>query len=163
MNFWEYRKSESRWLAVRLGVLATLVAWIIGQEGLSGEADPVTAVAGPGTASPIVEDSLHRSFQPVEVERSAATSEENYPNSSGPPQTGETSVVVAEWAAPREWVAASEKAIDRGVAFLLARQNPNGSWGSARNTKGLNIYAPVPGAHHAFRAAVTGLGVAALV
>ena len=62
-----------------------------------------------------------------------------------------------------EWVAASEKAIDRGIAFLLARQNPNGSWGSARNTKGINVYAPIPGAHHAFRAAVTGLCVAALV
>jgi len=62
-----------------------------------------------------------------------------------------------------EWVAASEKAIDRGIAFLLARQNPNGSWGSARNTKGINVYAPIPGAHHAFRAAVTGLCVAALM
>lgn len=58
---------------------------------------------------------------------------------------------------------AVEEAIDRGVAFLLERQNPNGSWGSPRNTKGLNIYAPVPGAHHAFRAGVTGLCVAALV
>ncbi|GEM_PF-113692 len=58
---------------------------------------------------------------------------------------------------------AIHQSITRGVAFLLARQNPNGSWGSARNTKGLNIYAPVPGAHHGFRAAVTGLCVAALV
>ncbi len=61
------------------------------------------------------------------------------------------------------WPANVEEAIDRGVAFLLARQNPNGSWGSARNTKGINVYAPVPGAHHAFRAAVTGLCTAALV
>lgn len=58
---------------------------------------------------------------------------------------------------------AIDKAIRRGVEFLLERQNPNGSWGSARNTKGLNIYAPVPGAHQAFRAAVTSLCISALV
>jgi hypothetical protein len=59
--------------------------------------------------------------------------------------------------------AAIEASIDRGVAHLLATQNPNGSWGSARQTKGLNIYAPVPGAHDAFRAAVTAMGVTALI
>ena len=58
---------------------------------------------------------------------------------------------------------AIEASIDRGVAFLLADQNANGSWGSARRTKGLNIYAPVPGAHDAFRAAVTAMGITALI
>ena len=56
-----------------------------------------------------------------------------------------------------------QAAIDRGIAFLLQRQNADGSWGSARNTKGLNIYAPVPGAHHAFRTAVTGMCLSALI
>ena len=56
-----------------------------------------------------------------------------------------------------------EKAITRGVDFLLADQNENGSWGSATRTKGLNIYAPIPGAHHAFRAATTSLCVSALI
>ncbi|MCP5550248.1 MAG: terpene cyclase/mutase family protein [Akkermansiaceae bacterium] len=56
-----------------------------------------------------------------------------------------------------------EAAIDRGVAFLLDTQNKNGSWGSAHQTKGLNIYAPVPGAHQAFRTAVTAMGVTALI
>ena len=56
-----------------------------------------------------------------------------------------------------------DAAIEKGVAFLLQRQNPNGSWGSARNTKGLNIYAPVPGAHHAFCAGTTSLCLAALL
>ncbi len=58
---------------------------------------------------------------------------------------------------------AVDEAIRRGVEFLVRRQNKNGSWGSPRNTKGLNIYAPVPGAHHAFRAAVTSLCISALV
>ncbi|MEO1998738.1 MAG: hypothetical protein ABGZ17_26125, partial [Planctomycetaceae bacterium] len=54
-------------------------------------------------------------------------------------------------------------AIQRGIDFLLSNQNSNGSWGSATRTKGLNIYAPVPGAHHAFRAAVTSLCISALL
>jgi len=54
-------------------------------------------------------------------------------------------------------------ALARGRGFLLAYQNPDGSWGSARRTKALNIYAPVPGAHQAFRAAVTSLCLSALI
>jgi len=54
-----------------------------------------------------------------------------------------------------------QAAIDRGVQFLLQSQNRDGSWGSAN--KITEIYAPVPGSYHAFRAAVTGLCVAALV
>jgi len=61
--------------------------------------------------------------------------------------------------APREL----EKSIQRGVQFLLQSQNQDGSWGSARKTKDLNIYAPVPGAHQAFRSAVTALCVEALI
>lgn len=56
-----------------------------------------------------------------------------------------------------------DQSIDRGVEFLLNAQNKDGSWGSARRTKGLNIYAPVPGAHRAFRTAVTALCVCALI
>ena len=55
------------------------------------------------------------------------------------------------------------KSMQRGVEYLLRDQNPNGSWGSATRTKGLNIYAPVPGAHHAFRAATTSLCISALI
>jgi len=55
-----------------------------------------------------------------------------------------------------------DEAIAAGIDFLIADQNPNGSWGSARQTKGLNIYAPVPGAHDAFRVAVTAMAISAL-
>ncbi|MEA1951538.1 MAG: hypothetical protein U9N87_09145 [Planctomycetota bacterium] len=58
---------------------------------------------------------------------------------------------------------AIDKSIRCGVDFLLERQIRNGAWGSARRTKGLNVYAPVPGAHHAFRAAVTSLCLSALI
>lgn len=56
-----------------------------------------------------------------------------------------------------------EATIHRGVEFLLKDQNTNGSWGSATKTKDLNIYAPVPGSHQAFRAAVTALAISALI
>ncbi|MCA9241508.1 MAG: hypothetical protein KDA37_14965, partial [Planctomycetales bacterium] len=55
-----------------------------------------------------------------------------------------------------------QAAINRGVDFLLADQRPDGGWGSPENTKGLNIYAPAPGAHDGFKLAVAGLVVEAL-
>jgi hypothetical protein len=58
---------------------------------------------------------------------------------------------------------AIEDAIRRGVAFLLKDQNRDGSWGTPERTKDLNIYAPVPDAHLAFRSGVTGLCVSALI
>ncbi|QDU62613.1 hypothetical protein Pan216_34800 [Planctomycetes bacterium Pan216] len=56
-----------------------------------------------------------------------------------------------------------EKGIERGIKYLLESQNKDGSWGGMRRTKGLNIYAPVPGAHHAFTAAVTAMAITALI
>ena len=56
-----------------------------------------------------------------------------------------------------------EQSIHRGVEFLLERQNQDGSWGSANITRPSEIYAPVPGAHQAFRAAVTALCISALI
>lgn len=53
--------------------------------------------------------------------------------------------------------------IRRGVDYLLTSQNPDGSWGGPTRTKGLNIYAPLPGAHHAFLAGSTGLALAGLI
>jgi hypothetical protein len=56
-----------------------------------------------------------------------------------------------------------EASIQHGVDYLCNKQNKNGSWGSPRRTKALDIYAPVPGAHHGFRAAVTCMAVTALI
>ena len=56
-----------------------------------------------------------------------------------------------------------EVSLNNGCDFLLKTQNDDGSWGSARKTKGLNIFAPVPGSHHAFRLAVTALSMSALL
>lgn len=58
---------------------------------------------------------------------------------------------------------AIRESLRRGVDFLVQAQNDNGSWGSAERTKGLNVYAPIPGAHHAFRAATTSLSISALI
>lgn len=55
-----------------------------------------------------------------------------------------------------------DAAITRGVDFLLADQNRDGSWGSPTRTKELNITA-APGSHHAFRVAVTALAISALI
>ena len=59
-----------------------------------------------------------------------------------------------------ESIAAS---IVRGVDFLVADQNKNGSWGSATRTKDINIYAPLPGAHQAFRAGASSLALSGLL
>lgn len=64
---------------------------------------------------------------------------------------------------PRPSAAELERSITRGVDFLLRRQNANGSWGSSSSTRPEEVYAPVPGAHHAFRAAVTAMCISALL
>ena len=75
--------------------------------------------------------------------------------------TGDTGIQKASRQPPPK--GAIESSIRKGIDFLISDQNKDGSWGSARNTKGLNIYAPVPGAHHAFRAAITAMCVNALI
>ncbi len=59
--------------------------------------------------------------------------------------------------------AAIEHAIDRGVTYLIANQNPDGSWGSPDESRPEQVYAPLPGAHHAFKAATTALCVSSLL
>ena len=53
--------------------------------------------------------------------------------------------------------------IEKGVRFLLNAQNSDGSFGSHASSRPGEIYAPLPGSHHAFRAATTSLAVSALI
>jgi len=54
-----------------------------------------------------------------------------------------------------------DAAIDRGVAYLVASQNKDGSWGSDAPTL-VDIYAPVPGSFPTFQVAASALAVGAL-
>jgi hypothetical protein len=65
--------------------------------------------------------------------------------------------------APERDAAAIDASIQRGIHFLLDHQNKAGSWGSADNVTGEDVYAPVPSAHQAFRAAVTAMAISALI
>jgi hypothetical protein len=56
-----------------------------------------------------------------------------------------------------------KNSIKRGVEFLLETQLKSGAWGRSENGKFYRIWAPVPGAHHAYRTATTALAVMSLV
>ena len=63
---------------------------------------------------------------------------------------------LAREAPPAAKVSVGE-AIKSGVAFLIANQNKNGSFGARTDGRIWGITASVPGAHHAFQVATTGL------
>lgn len=55
-----------------------------------------------------------------------------------------------------------DESIGRGVKFLEASQNPDGSWGTGRPTTGMEVYSMVPGSLDSFRLGATALCVMAL-
>lgn len=55
-----------------------------------------------------------------------------------------------------------EEALRTGTEWLVAHQNPDGSWGSHQSPRPIEVLADVPGSHQAFRVATTGLCVMAL-
>ena len=56
-----------------------------------------------------------------------------------------------------------KKSIDRGLTFLVATQNKDGSFGGPGNSKGLNILTPVPSGHDNYREACTALCISAMI
>ncbi len=56
-----------------------------------------------------------------------------------------------------------KESIKRGVDFLIETQLKSGAWGRSENGKYYKIWAPVPGAHHAYRMGTTALAIEALV
>ncbi len=54
------------------------------------------------------------------------------------------------------------RSIGHATRYLLEHQNPKGTWGSARNSKQLNIYAP-ESSHDGYLCGTTALGLAALL
>ena len=55
-----------------------------------------------------------------------------------------------------------DEAIKRGVDFLVKSQEPDGFWGTGRETRGTEIYSMVPGSLDAFRVGTSALCVMAL-
>src|SRR5205814_2930795 len=55
-----------------------------------------------------------------------------------------------------------QRAIDSGVQYLIKSQQPDGSWGTGRVTRGFEVYSMVPGSLDAFRVGATALCVMAL-
>jgi hypothetical protein len=77
----------------------------------------------------------------------------------------ETQAVDSRVLIPKEKVtlATVETAITKGVNFLLRKQNADGSFGGPTRTKGLNIYAPLPGAHDGYLIGTSGLAISGLL
>ncbi len=74
------------------------------------------------------------------------------------PATAPTTAPTAESTRARTTAAA----LADGVAFLVADQNADGSWGTGTVSHGNEIMVAVPGSHQGFRSAVTALCVMAL-
>jgi hypothetical protein len=53
-------------------------------------------------------------------------------------------------------------ALDAGIDYLIRTQNEDGSWGYHAQVRPYAIYAPVPGAHRAFKVATSALALMAL-
>ncbi len=81
------------------------------------------------------------------------------------PIAGKSTVIDSRVLIPEEEVtlARMDAAIARGVDFLVGKQNADGSFGGPHRTKGLNIYAPLPGAHDAYLAGTSGLAISGLI
>ena len=64
--------------------------------------------------------------------------------------------------AQRSVLERGRRAMERGIDYLIASQNEDGSWGHHAQKRPYKIFAPVPGAHRSFRLATSALAVMAL-
>ena len=55
-----------------------------------------------------------------------------------------------------------QKALAAGIDYLIRTQNKDGSWGYHAQVRPFAIYAPIPGAHRAFKVATSALALMAL-
>ena len=55
-----------------------------------------------------------------------------------------------------------ERAVSRGLGYLVKAQNPDGSWGSTASNL-WDIYAPVPGSFYAFQVGASALALSGLI
>lgn len=96
------------------------------------------------------------------AEESAAVADRDAPETSP-----EKYPLATQGPKPRDVVPPTDSeltgSISRGVDYLLESQRSNGAWGGPQKTKALNIFAPVPGSHLAFRTGVTSLSIEALI
>lgn len=132
-----------RLYSMRFGI-ALMLAWLMACSGVM-VAQPTTETATQADESPEEEASSGiprpRMFDaPMDF--------------SQPPE-----IPIIEGPSPSE----IQTSIDRGVRFLIYSQNADGSFGSHVSKRIGEIYAPLPGSHHAFRAATTALSVSALI
>lgn len=118
--------------------------WVLGCVFAIVAGSPAPLAAAEGAATTVAEEPPARSSTAIHLSKLATTGPKPAPITPPKPQK-----ITA--------------AIQRGIQFLLDDQRPDGSWGSPEQTKGLNIYAPPPGAHDGFRTGVTGLAIMALI
>lgn len=95
--------------------------------------------------------------EPVKAPVENATVQDEANEKSAPDDSITLTVIIA-----RAWAMKLIKLSCTGIDFLIASQNKNGSWGSPTKTQQVHIYAPVPGAHHAFGTATTAPAIAVL-
>lgn len=116
---------------------------------------------------PIVACAFIIPFQPISATTETATDKKSADSTSSTKKKPHISPLATRGPKPEAITPPKpgeiKSAINRGIKFLLADQRPDGSWGSPEHTKGLNIYAPPPGAHDAFHTAVTSLVIMALI
>ncbi len=92
--------------------------------------------------------------RPAALTEPARAAQESPPGAPAPSRSA--------FPAPAAAAATLERALEEGVAWLLAHQNADGSFGSHHSPRPVEVLASVPGSQEAFRVATSALCVMAL-